>query len=281
MSSYPGTEAEHSVAHAPRPADGLPRRPALGVVSGRAMTTATQRAAATRRSAGGGSSSCSTPASRIEPRSSTMDRRASRPDRHPVRRHPDPAVAPPAPRGGSTRGSKPRSPPATIRCWRRCASPGCPAGATAAARRASPDPADLRRSARSRRAAPGVDRRAGSRSATASSPASRRRVSELRARWRRAGGADVGETTGLAEFVARQAALALERAERRLRGARYKVPRFVHEDILARPAFRGGIARLARELGTPAGERAARGGALPARDRRHPQPVRHRPRRAA
>ena len=74
-------------------------------------------------------------------------------------------------------------------------------------------------------------------------------VSELRQRWRRAGGADVAQTTGLPDFVARQAALALERAERRLRGTRYKVPRLVHEDILARPAFRGGIARLARELG--------------------------------
>lgn len=76
-------------------------------------------------------------------------------------------------------------------------------------------------------------------------------VSELRQRWRRAGGTDAAQTIGLAEFVARQAVLALERAERRLRGARYKVPRFVHEDILARPAFRGGVARLARELGRP------------------------------
>jgi glycerol-3-phosphate O-acyltransferase len=76
-------------------------------------------------------------------------------------------------------------------------------------------------------------------------------VSELRERWRRAGGSDAGLTTGLSEFVARQATLALERAERRLRGARYKVPRLVHEDILARPAFRGGLARLARELGRP------------------------------
>jgi glycerol-3-phosphate O-acyltransferase len=73
--------------------------------------------------------------------------------------------------------------------------------------------------------------------------------SELRARWRRNGGADATETTGLPEFVARQAALALERAERRVRGARYKVPRLVHEEILSRPAARGGIARLARELG--------------------------------
>ncbi|HLY38892.1 MAG TPA: glycerol-3-phosphate 1-O-acyltransferase [Candidatus Binatia bacterium] len=74
-------------------------------------------------------------------------------------------------------------------------------------------------------------------------------ASELRDRWRRAGGADVAHTAGLPDFVARQAALALERAERRLRGARYKVPRFVEEEIVARPAFRGGVARLARRLG--------------------------------
>ena len=76
-------------------------------------------------------------------------------------------------------------------------------------------------------------------------------VSDLRERWRRTGGTDAGHTSGLSEFVARQATLALERAERRLRGTRYKVPRLVHEDLLARPAFRGGIARLARELGRP------------------------------
>jgi glycerol-3-phosphate O-acyltransferase len=74
-------------------------------------------------------------------------------------------------------------------------------------------------------------------------------ASELRQRWRHAMGGAIGETTGFAEFVARQAALALERAERRLRGARYKVPRFVREDILARPAFRGGVAQLARQTG--------------------------------
>jgi glycerol-3-phosphate O-acyltransferase len=77
------------------------------------------------------------------------------------------------------------------------------------------------------------------------------RASELRARWQRAGGADSGQTAGLPEFVARQAALALERAERRVRGARYKVPTLVQEDIVARPAFRGGIARVARHLNKP------------------------------
>ncbi|MBW2286334.1 MAG: glycerol-3-phosphate 1-O-acyltransferase [Deltaproteobacteria bacterium] len=74
-------------------------------------------------------------------------------------------------------------------------------------------------------------------------------VSELRRRWQTAGGGNAAETTGLAEFVERQACLALERAERRLRGARYKVPRLVHENILGHPAFRGGLAELARELG--------------------------------
>jgi glycerol-3-phosphate O-acyltransferase len=74
-------------------------------------------------------------------------------------------------------------------------------------------------------------------------------VSELRERWRDALGADAGETTGFAAFVARQATLALERSERRLRGNRYKVPRLVKEDILGQPAFRGGIERLARETG--------------------------------
>ena len=76
-------------------------------------------------------------------------------------------------------------------------------------------------------------------------------LSELRARWRETGGQDETETTGLAEFIARRATLALERRERGLRGARYKVPRLVSEDILSRPAFRGGIARLARELERP------------------------------
>jgi glycerol-3-phosphate O-acyltransferase len=73
-------------------------------------------------------------------------------------------------------------------------------------------------------------------------------ASALRARWKETGG---DSTQSLAEFVVRQAHLALERAERRLRGARYKVPRFVYEEILARPSFRGGVALLARELGKP------------------------------
>jgi glycerol-3-phosphate O-acyltransferase len=75
------------------------------------------------------------------------------------------------------------------------------------------------------------------------------RLSELRERWRAALNEDVAETVGIAEFTARVAARALDRAERRLRGARYKVPRFVNEDIESRPAYRGGLAALARRTG--------------------------------
>jgi glycerol-3-phosphate O-acyltransferase len=74
-------------------------------------------------------------------------------------------------------------------------------------------------------------------------------VSELRERWGRAAGADASNTQGFPTFVARQAALALERAERRVRGARYKVPRLLREDILSRPAFQGELHQLAREQG--------------------------------
>lgn len=75
------------------------------------------------------------------------------------------------------------------------------------------------------------------------------RTSELRERWRNATEHDQTATQGLAQFVAHQAQLSLERAERRLRGQQYKVPRLVHQDVLGRVAFRAGVTRLARELG--------------------------------
>ncbi len=75
------------------------------------------------------------------------------------------------------------------------------------------------------------------------------RVSDLRKRWQSATESDRTATQGLADFVAHQAQLALDRAERRLRGQQYKVPRLIHQDVLGRVAFRGGISRIARELG--------------------------------
>ncbi len=69
---------------------------------------------------------------------------------------------------------------------------------------------------------------------------------ELRELWQSSVEADAFD-----EFVARRAWLALERAERRLRGTRYKIPKFVKEEILQRAEFREGLVRLAPQLGRP------------------------------
>ncbi|SHK64810.1 glycerol-3-phosphate acyltransferase [Pseudonocardia thermophila] len=60
----------------------------------------------------------------------------------------------------------------------------------------------------------------------------------------RAGGAAIG----FGDFVARQAALALERAERALVGRRYKVPKRIVEAVEASPEFRRDVAELAAKL---------------------------------
>lgn len=77
------------------------------------------------------------------------------------------------------------------------------------------------------------------------------RASELKNRWREKVGADDAHLAGFPQFVARQATLALERAERQVIGSRYKVPRLVREEMTERLAFRAGIARLATELRRP------------------------------
>lgn len=74
-------------------------------------------------------------------------------------------------------------------------------------------------------------------------------ASALRERWTKGGGADDPNPQSFALFVLRQAALALERAERPLRGARYKVPRFVRQEILSHREFRAGLATLEKETG--------------------------------
>ncbi len=55
----------------------------------------------------------------------------------------------------------------------------------------------------------------------------------------------------LVDFVQRRAFLALERAERSLRGNRYKVPRFVRKEILNTKAFADGVRRIADEEHIP------------------------------
>jgi glycerol-3-phosphate O-acyltransferase len=74
-------------------------------------------------------------------------------------------------------------------------------------------------------------------------------ASELRERWIQARARRPDDPSGFADFVSLQASLALERAERRVRGNRYKVPRFLQEDLLTRASFQVGLARLADRTG--------------------------------
>jgi glycerol-3-phosphate O-acyltransferase len=66
-------------------------------------------------------------------------------------------------------------------------------------------------------------------------------VAALRGRW--------GGSGSFAQFVSRQARLALDRSERALLGHRYKVPKEVTEAIEDSPHFRAEVARLAARLG--------------------------------
>lgn len=80
-------------------------------------------------------------------------------------------------------------------------------------------------------------------------------LGELRARY---GRPVSGAHAGFAGFVARQATLTLERAERALLGDRYKVPRHIAEAIEDSPEFCKEIAELAVRLELPEEEVAAR-----------------------
>ena len=74
-------------------------------------------------------------------------------------------------------------------------------------------------------------------------------VSAVRSRWldHRVGRTDA--PGGFADYVALQAALTLEVAERRVRGNRYKVPRFLAEDLLSSASYQAGLSALARRTG--------------------------------
>lgn len=59
------------------------------------------------------------------------------------------------------------------------------------------------------------------------------------------------EVLGLTEWVTMRAHRALDREERHFRGNRYKVPKLVPENILARADFRDGVMQIASETGMP------------------------------
>ena len=83
-------------------------------------------------------------------------------------------------------------------------------------------------------------------------------VGDLR---RRYGRPTSGAHVGFAAFVARQATLALERAERGLLGDHYKVPRLIAEAIEDSPEYRREVAELAARLELPEAEVARRAAA--------------------
>jgi glycerol-3-phosphate O-acyltransferase len=71
----------------------------------------------------------------------------------------------------------------------------------------------------------------------------------LRSRFTDLQPAAVEEQGAFAAFVARQAAVALEIAEWGQIGRRYKVPRFVAENLRSSPKFKTAIKQLANETG--------------------------------
>ncbi|HLK75715.1 MAG TPA: glycerol-3-phosphate 1-O-acyltransferase [Streptosporangiaceae bacterium] len=70
-------------------------------------------------------------------------------------------------------------------------------------------------------------------------------IGALRRRWAEATGGEDPDDFGA--YVARRALLALDRAEYRLRGPRYKTPSLVKEEILASRRFRAGLSALRRD----------------------------------
>ena len=73
-------------------------------------------------------------------------------------------------------------------------------------------------------------------------------IGELDTRAKRDADADASDVEAFSDFVTRQAHLALERAEYRLIGRRYKLPKLVREQIAASRRFRDGVAEMATKL---------------------------------
>ncbi|MEE8485469.1 MAG: glycerol-3-phosphate 1-O-acyltransferase [Acidimicrobiia bacterium] len=86
------------------------------------------------------------------------------------------------------------------------------------------------------------------------------RKSDLEDRWSDPAGRGPADGTTLGEFVALQAWLALERTERHIRGLRYKVPKFLREDLFWSRPFQAGVERLSRSEGKPSSRMRKRTG---------------------
>ncbi len=76
------------------------------------------------------------------------------------------------------------------------------------------------------------------------------RSSAVSEHWNDPDGRGRSSGASLAQFTAGQAWIQLERAERKLRGSRYKVPKFPRESLIESPTFTAGVAQLAQESDT-------------------------------
>ena len=77
-------------------------------------------------------------------------------------------------------------------------------------------------------------------------------IGELKQRFAgQVAGVEPGARHAFARFVAREAAVTLDIEERGVQGSRYKVPRFVAENILASREFRPALERIAAAQGRP------------------------------
>jgi len=85
-------------------------------------------------------------------------------------------------------------------------------------------------------------------------------LSEVRTRWAEARTSRPEDPYGFAEYIALQGSLALEVAERRVRGNRYKVPRLLAEDLLGSAKFQLGLERLAATTGERVDDLAQKAG---------------------
>ncbi len=84
------------------------------------------------------------------------------------------------------------------------------------------------------------------------------RESQARRSWADPAGAAQADGRSFADHVAQQAWLTLERSERRLRGSRYKVPKFPRESLIESKSFSTGVAHMARAEGVPYEQMARR-----------------------
>lgn len=79
-------------------------------------------------------------------------------------------------------------------------------------------------------------------------------LSQVRDRFDQTWGAEGARVARLPEFVVRQAVIALDRRERSIRGARYKVARLLMGDVMSSPSFQRDLGALAGSLGTSLSE---------------------------